>query len=162
MKVQKIEPILEAFQMTQVAASVRSKWPDWLQQAWQKRDCHLGSLSVGPGPEDRLVFRHENGDAVIVHWGDWFLYNPNAPDVLTLSRVPNPVFCEHYDEVHEADLSLRDAVKLLLNRYRAGLSTAPNEVLKELISAHLDFEAYKHDHAEKLNILARTDQSKST
>ena len=137
MKVQQVVPILEAFQMTKEAANIDpAHWPNWLYQAWQKRESHIGSLAAGPEPDNRLVFVHENGDAVVVPWGDWFLYNPNAPNVRALSRVPNPYFCEHYEEVHDGHISFREALNLLMNRYELERKT-PDWVLSRFVAACL-------------------------
>ncbi len=80
--------IVEAFQMTRERRYDNKDWPDWLNEAWNKKVTEAGALYINP-------FRIHSNELVIhtlegvleVSWNDWIIRGtkgelyPCKPDI---------------------------------------------------------------------------------
>ena len=90
--------VIEAFQMTQEARACSEPWPNWLQEAWNKRPSEQGSLYPQDFPKsdgkDQLMINTLEG-AHLVSWDDFIIQGvhgeiyPCKPDIFeaTYDRV---------------------------------------------------------------------------
>lgn len=83
---------IEAFQMTKERRLTNAEWPEWLNEAWNKRWPEAGAVSCEDFPNsngaDRLVIATLEGTHT-VSWGDWIIRGvagelyPCKPDIFT-------------------------------------------------------------------------------
>jgi hypothetical protein len=68
--------VIEAFQMTRERRSDNKDWPEWLNEAWNKKWPEPGAVSSEDFPssdgKDRLVIATLEG-VHTVSWGDWII-----------------------------------------------------------------------------------------
>ena len=97
MKFRKKPVVIEAFQMTKDRRGDNAEWPDWLNQAWNKKCEETGSVWPADYPKssgnDRLVITTLEGD-MMVEWGDWIIRGvkgelyPCKPDIFAATYEP--------------------------------------------------------------------------
>lgn len=94
MKYRKKPVIIEAFQMTKERRQDNYEWPNWLNQAWQKEDTEVGSVSPqqsyeSDGTDELVIFTLEG--LHLVKFGDWIIQGiqgelyPCKPDIFELT-----------------------------------------------------------------------------
>ena len=94
MRYRKKPVIIEAFQMTKERCKDNSEWPNWLNQAWQKRPQDDGALYPRNFPDsdgtDRLVVHTLEGNH-LVEWNDFIIRGvqgelyPCKPDIFEMT-----------------------------------------------------------------------------
>jgi hypothetical protein len=76
MKYRKKPVVIKAFQMTKEHRQDVSKWPNWLQKAWNKEHGELGALYASNYPNsdgtDKLIIQTLEGNQ-LVSWNDYII-----------------------------------------------------------------------------------------
>lgn len=74
MKYRKKPVVIEAFQMTEERRWNNVDWPNWLHEAWNRRDFSEGALSVDPDDDTntKLVIGTLEG-VLRVNFDDWII-----------------------------------------------------------------------------------------
>lgn len=90
MKYRKKPVVIKAFQMTKEHRQDVSKWPNWLQKAWNKEHGELGALYASNYPNsdgtDKLRIQTLEGNQ-LVSWNDYIIKGvqgevyPCKPDI---------------------------------------------------------------------------------
>lgn len=96
LKFRKKPVVIEAFQMTQERRMDNIDWPEWVNQAWNKREGEPGALFRKDGDAalpDLLCIQTLEG-IHLISWGDWIIRGvkgelyPCKPDIFEATYEP--------------------------------------------------------------------------
>lgn len=98
-KFRKKPVVIEAFQITRETRQDNSRWPHWLNEAWNRGTSEINSVyPEAYGDNDsKLVIRTVNGP-VTVQWGEWIIQGVNGE----LYPCAADVFAKTYEPAEDA------------------------------------------------------------
>lgn len=95
MRYRKKPVVIEAFQMTEKRRNDNMDWPEWLNEAWNKKQTDVGALFIRPMDHTRQLLAIATMEGpLMVSWGDWIIKGvqgelyPCKPDIFAATYEP--------------------------------------------------------------------------